>query len=78
MDRSCASSLLALPSRVPPLLIYVHDSGICNRENWVFWRKFLRNKEPRGMIQTAKSENERHEISLHHESNPEDDHLKRQ
>ena len=34
IDRSCASEPLALPSGIPPLLIYVRDSGICNRENW--------------------------------------------
>jgi hypothetical protein len=41
VDRRCASGLLALPSRIPPLLIYVRDSGVCNRENWMFWRKFF-------------------------------------
>jgi hypothetical protein len=30
---------VGLPSRISPLLIYGRDSGICNRENFVFLEK---------------------------------------
>src|SRR5215472_2546062 len=45
VDRICASELITLPSRIPPLLIYVREPGNCDsKESVVIRENVLTNK----------------------------------